>query len=208
MFFDQPNTHHNPQRDPFPPAEIYDPDVFVDGVPVAAEIFKKFRGPWSQVAFPQSHLRKALDTPAARAGFLYIGSNSHASGGYFFSPYRASEGEKLLRAFGQALEGTLFDWQLGDFFKPCEAGDIRVSFEAQTPSVVSVVGKVSAAGEVVPIVSSKGFKVALSAQGSVALHEMLNDEVGVVREEQRACWGLAIILLALIFVVVGMTDAK
>jgi len=77
--------------------------------------------------------------PAAqRDQFVYVGQG----GGYFFSPYDASMSEQLLRGFGQYLEGSLLDWQPGDFMPSCTPGDLRVSFAAQAPHKISVLAEV------------------------------------------------------------------
>lgn len=82
----------------------------------------------------------ARGAPAAqRDRFVYVGQGS----GYFFSPYDAGLSEQLLKGFGQYLEGSLLDWQLGDLVPSCAAGDLRVSFAAQAPHKVSVLAEVA-----------------------------------------------------------------
>ncbi len=69
--------------------------------------------------------------------FIYVGD------GYFFSPYRASNTEKIFKHFMQYLEGTLLDWQIGDLMPSCEAGDIRFRYAVQDPVDISILGQVS-----------------------------------------------------------------
>ncbi len=72
--------------------------------------------------------------------FVYVGR-----GGYFFSPYRgASTYGKLFNYFVQYLEGSLFDWQVGDIMPSCTAGDLRFRYEVQDPDVISVLGQLDA----------------------------------------------------------------
>lgn len=72
--------------------------------------------------------------------FVYVGQ-----GGYFFSPYQgASMYGKLFNYFVQYLEGSLFDWQVGDLMPSCTAGDLRFRYEVQDPNVVSILGQVDA----------------------------------------------------------------
>ena len=86
-------------------------------------------------------LQMLRETPHSHAAvnenFVYVGQ-----GGYFFSPYEASRSGKLFNLFTQYLEGSLFDWQLGDILPSCTAGDVRFFYEVQNPTVVSVLGQV------------------------------------------------------------------
>eukprot|EP00957_Ditylum_brightwellii_P027492 2078160-Ditylum_brightwellii.AAC.1 len=47
----------------------------------------------------------------------------------------------MFKYFMQYVEGTLFDWQLGDLMPSCTAGDVRFRYEVQDPAVVSVLGE-------------------------------------------------------------------
>mmetsp|Transcript_44014 Transcript_44014/g.66305 ORF Transcript_44014/g.66305 Transcript_44014/m.66305 type:complete len:550 (-) Transcript_44014:177-1826(-) len=76
-------------------------------------------------------------SPAAtRDNFIYVGQ-----GGYFFSAYESSMQSSMFKYFMQYVEGTLFDWQLGDLMPSCTAGDVRFRYEVQDPAVVSVLGE-------------------------------------------------------------------
>ena len=66
--------------------------------------------------------------------FAYVGD------GFFFSPHEPSKMERMFKVFGEYLEGSLFDWQLGDIFPSCTPGDIRIRYSVQDPDVVSVLG--------------------------------------------------------------------
>ena len=99
-----------------------------------------FFGPTRRTRFEPLQLLK--DTPNAPAAihdnFVYVGQ-----GGYFFSAYESATSSKLFNYFVQYLEGSLFDWQMGDLMPSCTAGDVRFYYEVQDPNVVSVLGQMS-----------------------------------------------------------------
>lgn len=74
--------------------------------------------------------------------------------------------KKLFKWFGQYLEGSLFDFQIGDLFSQCTAGDIRIQFYAATAeNGVSVIGK------------------QLDVQGLLGIYETTrNYHLGIVKE--------------------------
>eukprot|EP00571_Detonula_confervacea_P011120 CAMPEP_0172306668 /NCGR_PEP_ID=MMETSP1058-20130122/7697_1 /TAXON_ID=83371 /ORGANISM="Detonula confervacea, Strain CCMP 353" /LENGTH=548 /DNA_ID=CAMNT_0013018633 /DNA_START=9 /DNA_END=1655 /DNA_ORIENTATION=- len=88
---------------------------------------------------PVQMLKDTPDSPAAiHDNFVYVGQ-----GGFFFSPYESATSSKLFNWFAQYLEGSLFDWQIGDIvgLASCTAGDVRFGYEVQDPTVVSVLGQ-------------------------------------------------------------------
>jgi len=97
-------------------------------------------------------LQMLKDTPYAPAAlednFVYVGQ-----GGYFFSPYVSSTASKLFNYFAQYLEGSLFDYQLGDLvgLASCTAGDIRFYYSVKDPNEISVLGQVRDLGSAVPV---------------------------------------------------------
>lgn len=97
-------------------------------------------GPTQRTRFEPLQLLK--DTPHAPAAihdnFVYVGQ-----GGFFFSPYESATSSKLFNYFAQYLEGSLFDWQMGDLMPSCTAGDVRFYYQVQDPAVVSVLGQLS-----------------------------------------------------------------
>ena len=98
--------------------------------------------------------------------------------GWFFSPYEASTLEKALRGFGQFLEGSLFDWQLGDLidiFAGCTPGDIRVRYDVADPRDVSAIGLFSG-GQIVPLVVSNGFEIGILHAGAHDIETMFSNE--------------------------------
>lgn len=105
--------------------------------PFFSRLFSWFLGP-SNVRYEP--LRLLSDTThsiaAIEHNFVYVGQ-----GGYFFSPHESSRASRLFNYFAQYLEGSLFDWQVGDLMPSCTAGDVRFYYEVQDPAVVSVLGQ-------------------------------------------------------------------
>ena len=105
---------------------------------------------WKTRYEPLQMLKDTPDSIAARQdNFVYVGQG----GGYFFSPYVATTAAKLFNYFAQYMEGTLFDYQLGDLvgLASCTAGDIRFYYSVQDPNEISVLGQVRDVGDVVQI---------------------------------------------------------
>jgi hypothetical protein len=98
--------------------------------------------------------------------------------GWFFSAYEESASLRILRGFGQFLEGSLFDWQIGDLFVSCTAGDVRVRFLApQASETISVVGEVKRSGSTVGTHrASNGFEVGLLHYGVETADQMFTFE--------------------------------
>ena len=169
LLFDQPAAHYNPQRDPFPSRSFVSQNAKVNGFSLDPSLLQNLKAQtfsidWNDQAERQPQfydflwlpiknyfglaktqyrhqyeLDSVRSSPAALDhAFFYIGH-----GGYFFSPYKSTQQEMVLKWLGQALEGSLMDWQLGDFFG-CTPGDIRVSYSAQLPPMVSAIGRSTA----------------------------------------------------------------
>ncbi|KAL3802138.1 hypothetical protein ACHAW5_000223 [Stephanodiscus triporus] len=113
-----------------------------DGDAPAPSLFSRFLSflgvpPRNTRYEPLRLLRDARTSIAAvRDNFVYVGQ-----GGYFFSPVEKSTAGRLFNYFAQYLEGSLFDWQVGDLMPSCAAGDVRFRYEVQDPAVVSVLGR-------------------------------------------------------------------
>jgi len=158
-------------RDPFPSQYIPSTDALLqaetaEGSPtkisLSPGLIEKNKSPWSKVDFgsfenyetgsmwsrlsswieprssrvePLQSLQEFQHSKAAKEGFYYIGN------GYFFSTFNADAATTAAKYLMESLEGTLFDWQIGDFVSSCNAGDIRVHFKVQHPSVVSLIGR-------------------------------------------------------------------
>ena len=167
--FKQPANHHNPQRDPYPSTSLV-ADVSVGSYVVLREVSQAIRGVPRSVAWTRNRqpiprtffqgitdylfgapppsrweevaaLANTVNSPAAHDHqFLY----TNTADGWFFSPYKAPAWGTVLRRFGQFLEGSLFDWQIGDLYDKvsgCTAGDIRVRFSVVDPRTISVIGE-------------------------------------------------------------------
>eukprot|EP00956_Cyclotella_meneghiniana_P004627 scaffold5710_cov47-Cyclotella_meneghiniana.AAC.1 len=105
----------------------------------------RFFGLTRNTRYEPMHLLR--DTPHASAAtqhnFVYVGQ-----GGYFFSPYESpSTTTTLFKYFMQYMEGSLFDWQLGDLMPSCTAGDIRFVYTVQDPSSISFLGEATTMGK-------------------------------------------------------------
>jgi len=178
IFFDQPAAHHNPQRDPFPATgKLFASGATVGQYHIGKNLISKNRIPERRVQFSPAELGKIRNTAAnSQHNFKYIGS------GYFFSAYEPSGVEKALKLMVGYMEGSLLDWQIGDLFSNCEAGDIRVSFIDQKPEIgkgLSVIGKqVTANGELELLKASNGYHVGVVHEGSYSSpKEMLDQEI-------------------------------
>mmetsp|Transcript_11309 Transcript_11309/g.26578 ORF Transcript_11309/g.26578 Transcript_11309/m.26578 type:complete len:559 (+) Transcript_11309:224-1900(+) len=119
-------------------------------------------------------LGPTLDSPAhLENNFVFVGQ-----GGYFFSPTKKDLMQATLRVFYGALEGSLFDFQLGDFMPSCSAGDIRVRYEVLGPHIISVLGELvikSAVGEwaIESYTSSYKTKLGFVHEGSISAKGMV-----------------------------------
>mmetsp|Transcript_130 Transcript_130/g.326 ORF Transcript_130/g.326 Transcript_130/m.326 type:complete len:579 (+) Transcript_130:89-1825(+) len=121
-------------------------DFVLNGMAPSPSFFSRlfssiFPTSWTTQNTRYEPLQLLRDTPTSRAAtednFVYVGQ-----GGYFFSPYESSMTSQLLNYFVQYMEGSLFDWQLGDLMPSCRAGDVRFYYEVQDPNVVSVLGEI------------------------------------------------------------------
>ena len=176
LIFEQPAAHYNPQRDPFPSKSFAASTVKVNDFTLSPKLLANLKATsypieWTNdgtrevrwydslwlpvhdyfgMKYPiYRHMHELHPTSNSFAtrqhGFVYVGR-----GGYFYSPYEPSAQEQLIKWTFQALEGTLLDWQIGDFLGSCTAGDIRVWYSLMNPEAVSVIGE-TAGGEDVTI---------------------------------------------------------
>jgi len=129
LFFDQPAAHHNPQRDPVHGGSVDSIGISSQqGYSIAAPYMKQLKVAPSIISFRPERLQKFVSSPAATVEkFFYTGNN-----GYFLSKYQPSAAETAMKMAFQYVEGTLLDFQLGDLFSVCDAGDIRVQLRGKT----------------------------------------------------------------------------
>ena len=140
LFFDQPGAHHNPQRDPYPSRRIISRDMtLLNGVKVFPELVAHAKAS-SQVAKWSHDSEDLLDNFRYSDAFIqdrFI----YAGDGYFYSAYEESKTEFFLKKFVQWMEGSILDFQLGDLFPSCTAGDIRIHYQVMNPEVISGIGR-------------------------------------------------------------------
>lgn len=120
---------------------------------------------------------------ATMHNFVYVNQGS----GYFFSPYQASNLKLMWKYFMQYMEGTLFDWQLGDMMPSCTAGDLRIYYKVQDPPDISVLAQVSDSGEntfaLVPIPTNAGPSIGFVHEGNRSVEEMIHVEESESRKK-------------------------
>lgn len=173
-----------------------------DGDAPAPSLFSRllmFLGvPPRNTRYEPLRLLKDTDTSiaAVRDNFVYVGQ-----GGYFFSPIEKSMAGRLFNYFAQYLEGSLFDWQVGDLMPSCTAGDVRFRYEVQDPAVVSVLGRAgrlrtdeggSAMTIISPAVVADG-SLGLVHAGRRSARDMLVDEDADSRFRANVVRGLALL---------------
>lgn len=135
--------------------------------------------------------------------FVYVGD------GYFFLPHEASTMERLFKTFGEYLEGTLFDWQLGDIMPSCTAGDIRIRYTVQDPDTISILGQLHDMGDgggrissrlnIQPFKANNGRKVGLVHEGHIDALSMIS------KEEWNSFLNVSIFRVLLIFWALAMS---
>ena len=204
FFFDQPAAHHNPTRNPLPSSKfistnaklgyegklkyevLIDPNILTEKVKGSA--FRPVK--WIRNGIPPMPSlwnrwipdRSRYENIADLKHFVFHEGNEfvYVGDGYFFSPYEASKMGNLLNIFGRYLEGSLFDWQIGDLFPSCQAGDIRFRYFVQDPSSVSVLAQIDRVegGKLVliPIRSSSNQTLKMIHSGFIGPYAMIEAE--------------------------------
>jgi len=194
VLFDQPFAHNNPQRDPYPGREYISSSASVGPYTVPEPLLRKL-DQWRRVdQVTPDQIRAFRESPAA-SEFQYIGS------GWFMSPYQASMTENLAKFAGRALEGSL-DFQLGDLFRTCEPGDIRVRFHVVDPHHVTIVAKqTTPEGLLGEAVASNGYKLSLIKPGLMSASAVFHLEFGRLQNIIRfvrflaVLWGVVALLM-------------
>ena len=210
-FFDQPAAHYNPQRNPLPSDLFVAHDAILsfknspkgasttakllpdllrsrvkgatkrkvmwvrDGIPPIPPFWKRWIPDRSRYE-NTSTLKRPRSGPAEHGNFVYVGN------GYFFSPHSSSTLEKMMKLFGQYVEGSLLDFQFGDIMPSCTAGDIRISYTIQDPNTVSVLGQVDgeARGSELNLKNIKtenGLDVGMVHAGTLSAHQIIEKEL-------------------------------
>lgn len=176
LFFDEPAAHFNPQRQPVAAGRVDSAGLTsARGYRIAAHDAQALRSPTTTYSFRPESLQQFAASPAAvNDHFFYTGSN-----GWFLSKYTPSAAEKAMKMAFEYLEGTLLDFQLGDLFSVCDAGDVRVALQGKVPvGGVSVVALQNPDGTLVPFKTLRGRDMMLLQEGQHSVPEMINAEVG------------------------------
>lgn len=182
FLFNQPATHNNPQRDPFPSRTFHSHNAMIENaVRLEPSIIEKLKGKSNYLQWGNGRgvlppeLYKMYESVAFRQHhFVYAGN------GYFFSPYEISTQERLVKMFFQWFEGSLLDFQLGDLMPSCTAGDIRVYYSAISPKELSGLGRLTiregAAASIGAYTTSTLNTVALLREGKLTAQQLMDAE--------------------------------
>jgi len=218
MGFDQPANHHNPQRDPFPSADIFSHDAKVDPVLLTYPLLRNLRAKQRPVTYstggkafepgmltrfwrwltgkPEMRFedKKQLESLESSVAFTrdhFVFTNTWE--GWFFSAYEEEHWLRIARGFGQFLEGSLLDWQIGDFYdmyNGCTAGDIRSRFYLSDPEEVSVIGELVAgsagaadAFKLWPHQASNNFDIGIIHGGSYSPHALFSMQTHIAHNQ-------------------------
>mmetsp|Transcript_17966 Transcript_17966/g.25089 ORF Transcript_17966/g.25089 Transcript_17966/m.25089 type:complete len:396 (-) Transcript_17966:56-1243(-) len=168
IFFDQPFAHHNPLRDPFPSVSWSASSASLGPYTVPADVIQ------NQVnSFKHRISADRVNEQRLPPEFYYIGN------GYFYSPYEGSTLGFVTKLAGEWLEGSLLDFQLGDLFSRCNAGDIRVHYEAAilNEGVTLVAKLLDEKGTLGYHTAQNGFQVALVREGQHSIEEIYSLEL-------------------------------
>ncbi|KAL3900973.1 MAG: hypothetical protein SGCHY_000957 [Lobulomycetales sp.] len=168
LFYDQPAAHHNPQFDPVPSASFSAREASLNspsGRPVLRVLSSLL-----EHARPLQRVQALSPMPFSFHSFRSIG------GGYLYYSHESSMFERFLRGIGMTLESSLLDFQLGDLFSQCNAGDIRISYSAvPTARGLSVLAGVGPDARTLDTHrTTRGFPIAiLRSPAGLSVEEML-----------------------------------
>jgi hypothetical protein len=146
------------------------------------------------------YLKNLKDLPNSEGGTEH--KFTYAGNGYLFSPYVPSNFGMAFKLFGQYLDDSLFDWQIGDLMSSCTAGDIRIRYKTMDPTEVSVVGNLYREKDVgneklptyaiEPYVTKDGYTLGLVHAGIHSFEEMFESEAA---DAEATCWWRRFFLL-------------
>ena len=153
--------------------------------PVRSLSALRFAGEKPPIRFEDARNLRGFGVSNAHTRDNFVYTNTRE--GWFFSPHTEETWFRVLRGFGQFMEGSAMDWQIGDLYdmyNGCTAGDIRVNFQVADPRSLSFIGKVvgvdstheaAAVVDVVPYVAPNGFSVAIAHAGLHHATEMFDN---------------------------------
>lgn len=176
LFFDQPAAHYNPQRNPVRSGHVDTVGLSsTHGYSINAQFMNKLRDSSVPVAFRPERLKNFVQSPASvNDKFFYTGSD-----GWFLSKYEPGVAETAMKMAFQYLEGTLLDFQLGDLFNVCDAGDIRVRLHGKVINDgISIIAEQRSDGNLVPFKSLSGRDIMLVRSGHIDSKTMIDDFIG------------------------------
>ncbi|KAJ3118893.1 hypothetical protein HDU96_006544 [Phlyctochytrium bullatum] len=185
LLFDQPAAHHNPQRDPFPRYSKVTPSARFGDFAVSSEVLSKAGPSKLKRDYTPADLKAGFATSPASGSSNPVNRFTYIGNGYFYSAYTPSTAESLFRLAGTWLEGSILDFQIGDLFSACTAGDIRISFDVVhiSPKGATVIGQLlNTRGDIGLYTTSRGYKIGLFAQdASTPAREILRRELIATR---------------------------
>jgi len=190
LLFDQPAAHHNPHPPLYPEGTVSTTPVGTTrGYTISAPLSEHVDSPLVTLEYNPQTLQQFLQSGARlQRNFFYTGN-----GGWFVSKYNPSGYEQMMRSALMYMEGTLFDFQIGDLFSSCTPGDVRVSFSARIPTNgVSVIAlQQDATGTLAPFRSLGGREIFLIQEGTHSISSMINTFIGGHRTRVLIHTGLA-----------------
>lgn len=204
--FDQPGAHHNPQRNPYPPGIVDSTDVSVgygytvdSNLAKHVSVEKEYYVSWDADSYKTFMKSQAHQ----RDNFYYTNKD-----GWFYSPYTPSTAERLAKTAVQYMEGSLFDFQLGDLFSECTAGDIRVRYRIKTPEGgVSLIGRqTDDKGRIDTFKSIDDRDVDVIYEGMHSVDEIKNMKVNDAYSEFIGALILCIVSWIITVIVIGLTS--
>eukprot|EP00931_Biecheleriopsis_adriatica_P052921 TRINITY_DN30876_c0_g1_i1.p1 TRINITY_DN30876_c0_g1~~TRINITY_DN30876_c0_g1_i1.p1 ORF type:complete len:487 (-),score=61.32 TRINITY_DN30876_c0_g1_i1:6-1466(-) len=217
--FDQPANHNNPQRDPFPSTNVFSDDAVVGDIHVDGTIVENIRSQMDHVTFTANGQPFKHPSPFTRFWHYLFGAPevrfenlaqlrsfresvafaehhfvfTNTWEGWFFAAYEERNWERVIRGFGQYLEGSLFDWQIGDLydmFNGCTAGDLRSRFYVASPVEISVLGKIQKDGRIAdfraaPYHTSNNFAIGILHAGHHSADQLFARETRLAHNDCR-----------------------
>jgi len=166
--FDQAFTHFNPIRDPFPSSIFTSPSASIGAYQLKYDFIDQ-----KVNSFKPVDLKCNLIPQYSIPNDFYCLGNK-----YFYSPYQPSSLEMMMKFVGQGIEGTLLDFQIGDFLSHCNAGDIRVSFEVAEFHEASVIAMLQDQQGILTLYpSSNGFPVGIIRESFHTSEELFQLEL-------------------------------
>eukprot|EP01095_Lingulamoeba_sp_RSL-Kostka_P007093 TRINITY_DN2239_c1_g5_i1.p1 TRINITY_DN2239_c1_g5~~TRINITY_DN2239_c1_g5_i1.p1 ORF type:complete len:462 (-),score=112.86 TRINITY_DN2239_c1_g5_i1:500-1885(-) len=160
-FFDQPFSHHNPLRNPYSYKDWTANQYGVGEYTIQRDLINRIGNLKMKSFTPQELNEFQLSEAHSVHNFNYLPDSN-----YFYSPYEEDSAFRFARGMGQWLEGSLFDYQIGDIFNVCTPGDIRIYYEDVNPKELSLIGRlVDSNGNIDLFHTSRDYEFGLIYEG-------------------------------------------